>query len=351
MAKLLRYGFIFLLFFSLFVGYLFYSFCKPIVTQKEGVVYYLHPGTSPKILIATLAKQGFIRFPLFFFTYVELSGRAQLKTGEYLFPQGSSSLSIWRQVTEGKGFVYHEFTIIPGWTFKQLRLALAQTQNLRPTLQNLDDKQLMLRLGYKPFSPEGEFFPETYYYTKDVPDLVILKRAIDYMQKKLNEAWLTREPNLPYQNAYEALIAASLIEKEAYLAAERPIIAGVLINRLRKNMRLQFDPTVIYGMGEHYQGKIYKQNLLEDTAYNTYVHKGLPPTPIAMPSFSAIDAALHPQHHEYYYFVAKGDGSHQFSKTLAEHNKAVVTSSQRGKKYFNEALMKRYIENILRGQS
>ena len=182
----------------------------------------------------------------------------------------------------------------------------------------------MNRLGDAALAPEGQFFPETYYYTKGSSDLVILKRAFDLMQSNLKEAWETRSPNLPYKNVYEALIAASLIEKEAYFDAERPVIAGVLVNRIRKNMLIQFDPTVIYGLGLRYNGKIHKQDLLENTPYNTYVHKGLPPTPIAMPGRTSINAALHPDNTDYLYFVARSDKSHQFSKTLFEHQAAVI---------------------------
>lgn len=185
----------------------------------------------------------------------------------------------------------------------------------------------MSRISSSDVDPEGEFFPETYYYTKDVSDLVILKRAYDLMQSRLSEAWQMRAADLPYQNAYEALIAASLIEKEAYFASERPLIAGVLVNRLKKNMLIQFDPTVIYGLGLRYDGTIHKKDLLENTPYNTYVRKGLPPTPIAMPSMASIEAALHPDNTDYLYFVARKDKSHQFSKTLPEHHAAVATVS------------------------
>jgi UPF0755 protein len=230
---------------------------------------------------------------------------------------------MWRQMTTGKGLYYRLFTIVPGWSFTQLRRQLLLNKYLKHISQTYDDKQIMTELGNSSLAPEGEFYPDTYYYTRGVPDLVILKRAYQLMQLKLNEAWETRLPGLPYKDAYDALIVASLIEKEAYLNSERPVIAGVLINRLRKNMLLQIDPTVIYGMGDRYTGKIYKENLVENTPYNTYVHKGLPPTPIAMPSQASIEAAIHPQANDYYYFVAKGDGSHQFSKTLLDHNVAV----------------------------
>lgn len=300
-----------------------YFLFTPVVSQNKGIVYYLRPGTSKTTFIKELSQQNIIHYSALFSLYVYPQSFAQLKTGEYLFPKGSTPISIWKQVTNGSGFVYHPFTIIPGWSFTQLRHLLSQTDGLRHLTAQLDDKQIMARLGYPNLMPEGEFFPETYYYTKNIPDLVILKRAVDFMRLKLNEAWQNRDSGLPYKNEYEALIAASLIEKEAHLDSERPIIAGVLVNRLRKDMLLQFDPTVIYGMGDRYTGKIHKENLQEKTVYNTYVYKGLPPTPIAMPSMASINAALHPQEHDYLYFVAKGDGSHQFSKTLPEHNAAV----------------------------
>jgi UPF0755 protein len=198
----------------------------------------------------------------------------------------------------------------------------------------------MLHLGAANLKPEGEFFPETYYFTKGNSDLILLKHAFKAMQSKLNDAWSKRASALPYKNAYEALIAASLIEKEAYLSKERPIIAGVLVNRLKKEMLLQFDPSVIYGLGERYTGKLSKANLLENTAYNTYLHKGLPPTPIAMPSLASISAALHPEQNDYYYFVAKGDGSHQFSKTLLEHNAAVKALIKWQSEHVSELLIR-----------
>ncbi|TAK77463.1 MAG: endolytic transglycosylase MltG [Gammaproteobacteria bacterium] len=306
-----------------FIGIWFYSLGTTVVTQAKGVVYYLRPGTSKATAIADLSRQGVIPYPALFTLYTELNPHTYLKTGEYLFPKGSTPFSIWSQLTNGTGHFYHPFTIIPGWSFTQLRQALSQADGLRHLTAQKNDQQIMQSLGAVNLAPEGEFFPETYFYTRGVPDLIVLKHALDFMQKKLNEAWQQRAPDLPYRNEYEALIAASLIEKEAHLDIERPIIAGVLVNRLRKGMLLQCDPTVIYGMGSRYDGKIHKANLLENTPYNTYLHKGLPPTPIAMPSMASITAALHPQQNDYYYFVAKGDGSHQFSKTLKEHNAAV----------------------------
>ncbi|MCW5583083.1 MAG: endolytic transglycosylase MltG, partial [Gammaproteobacteria bacterium] len=232
-------------------------------------------------------------------------------------------------LTSGSGLYYRPFTIVPCWSFKQLRDELLKTEELRHLSAHFNDKQIMERLGYPGLSPEGEFYPDTYYYTKGDIDWVILKRAFHLMQSILQQAWQNRSPNLPYKNSYEALIVASMVEKEGYLNSERPVIASVLINRLNKNMLLQIDATVIYGLGSRYNGKIYKTDLLEDTVYNTYVHKGLPPTPIAMPGFVSIQSAMHPQQTDYYYYVAKGDGSHHFSTSLEEHNAAVQAATNK----------------------
>lgn len=333
-----------------FLGMGFYALYMPVVDQEAGTVYFLKPGASKKAVVADLTQQGLVPSAWFFSIYTYTQKSVNLKTGEYLFPKGSTPVSIWGQVSTGKGLVYHPFTIIPGWTFKQLRQQLARTENLRHTTAAMTDKQIMERLGQPQLAPEGEFFPETYYYTRGIADIIILKRAFDLMQKKFKQAWEERAPGLPYKNDYEALIAASLVEKEAYLSTERPVIAGVLVNRIRKDMLLQFDPTVIYGLGDRYTGKIYKQDLLEDTAYNTYVHKGLPPTPIAMPSMASILAAVRPEEHDYYYFVAKGNGAHQFSKTLSEHNEAVTAANPKSvgqSSYFNSMKIRRYLEALV----
>lgn len=308
---------------SFFTGLFAYLYFSPVVSNPAGYVYYLKPGTSKSQLQLDLAQEGVIKRPRLFSLFVYTHPNDHLKKGEYFFAKGSTLVSIWKQMTTGTGLYYRSFAIIPGWSFKQLRQELARTETLDQFTAKLTDKQIMAFLGKPDLMPEGQFLPESYYYTRGNPDLVVLKRAFDLMQKQLNDLWSHRASGLPYKNMDEALIVASLVEKEAYLATERPLIAGVIINRINKNMLLQIDPTVIYGMGERYAGKIHKEDLHEDTPYNTYVHKGLPPTPIAMPSLDAIKATLHPAVHDFYYFVAKGDGSHQFSKSLPEHNKAV----------------------------
>lgn len=326
-----------------------YFLFAPVVLPDNGYAYYVRPGISKRLVVNDLTEQGIISHPQLFLLYVFPQKNASLKTGEYHFAKGSTPYSIWKQITTGTGLLYHPFAIIPGWTFKQLRSELLKAQVLRHTTAALSDKQIMERLGHPDLSPEGEFFPDTYNYTRGDSDLVILKRAFNLMQIKLQESWKTRDAGLPYTNAYQALIAASMIEKEGYLNSERPIIAGVLINRLNKDMLLQIDATVIYGLGDGYDGKIYKQNLRQDTPYNTYLHKGLPPTPIAMPGLSSLVAATHPQRNNYYYYVAKGDGSHQFSTTLQSHNDAVQSTlnKQNGNGNINETLVRKHLEYLI----
>lgn len=306
-----------------------YVLFTPTVDQKNGVVYYLSPGLSKATLIEELSQQQIVRHPIALSLFILPQANKELKTGEYLFPQGSSLFSIWRQITHGKGLYMRSFTIVPGTTFNQLRQALARTDTLRQITKGWSDQQVMAMLGQPNLSPEGQFFPESYYYTRGVQDLVILKRAFDLMQHRFEDAWLKRASGLPYKSSYDALITASLIEKEVRLDVERPLVASVVINRLNKNMLLQIDATVIYGLGDKYTGKIYKKDLLQDTIYNTYLHKGLPPTPIAMPGMSSIEAALHPAVSNYFYYVARGDGGHQFSQTLSQHNSAVAAAKKK----------------------
>lgn len=306
------------------VAYFFYFLYTPVVNNPKGQVFYLKPGTGLHTLAVQMQTEGLLNYPEFFhiYTWYKATGK-NLKSGEYLFPYGATPMTIWSQITTGTGLAYRPFTIIPGWSFIQLRQAINKEATLKHLTTNMNDKALMQLLSSDVTSGEGEFYPETYNYTRDESDLVILKRAFDLMQNRLKEAWNQRTPNLPYQTSYDALIAASLVEKEAYLESERPIIAGVVVNRLRNHMLLQLDPTVVYGMGDKYEGKIHRSDLTTNTPYNTYIHKGLPPTPIAIPSEESLMAAVHPQQNNYYYFVAKGDGSHQFSTHLSEHNTAV----------------------------
>lgn len=334
--------------FLLLISYLriFYS---SVITDSSGWNYTLHPGGSVRTLAQDLSGKNIINHPLMFQIWVRIRGQARsLKAGEYHFKPGTSLTGIVNQIATGKGVIYRSFILVPGWNFKQVRDALAANNKLHHTIDKLTDEQVMQQISQTQKKVEGQFFPDTYYFLEGSSDMALLKRAHQVMETRLNKAWESRENNLPFKNAYQALIAASLIEKEAYLVIERPVIAGVLINRLNKNMMLQFDPTVIYGMGAGYKGKLHKDDLQTKSPFNTYLHKGLPPTPIAMPTLDAINAVLHPQKHEFYYFVAKGDGSHQFSKTLTEHNQAIAAAEVRRKAdgFFNEKLIERHFKQF-----
>jgi UPF0755 protein len=219
--------------------------------------------------------------------------------------------------------VQHMFTLVDGWTFAQVRAALAQAPKLRHTLQNLSDAQVAQRLGIDEPNPEGWLLPQTYAYVLGDSDLDVLRRAHAAMQRTLAADWAARAPGLPLRTPYQALILASIVEKESALASERPRIAGVFVRRLEIGMKLQTDPSVIYGLGAAYHGDITRKDLETDTAYNTYTRYGLPPTPICMPGAPALQAALHPAPGKALYFVARGNGTHQFSDTLQEQNQAV----------------------------
>src|SRR3990167_6565254 len=275
-------AFIFMLSFFILisiVGFLSYFNFYPVIDTVPGMQFLLKTGTTAEQAVNQLSKLGIVLHPKLFSLWIRLRGTAtQLKAGEYLFPQGASLKAIWLQLVEGTGLIYHPFAIIPGWTFTQLREALMETEGLKHQMLKWNDQKIMQSLGYAPtLSPEGQFFAETYFYTYGQLDIRLLQQASLMMQQKLNDAWNHRADHLPYQNAQEALIAASLVEREAYLDTERAVIAGVLVNRLKKGMLLQFDPTVIYGLGGGYSGKLRKTDLMIDSAYNTYRHAGLPP--------------------------------------------------------------------------
>jgi len=319
------------------------------VTDEQGYKYTVRQGASMHSVIDELSLQGIIKHPSLFKLLVRIKDNAhELKSGEYLFPKGASATKILEQITLGTGALYHTFTIIPGWNFSELRKTLLQTAELDHDISHLSDDDIMRLLGSTGLKPEGEFYPDTYYFSKGYTDLALLKRAHHAMQEKLKTLWEHRDPQVPYKTSYDALIVASLIEKEAEVEQDRFLIAGVIINRLNKEMLLQIDPTVIYGMGSRYNGIIHKSDLLEDTPYNTYIHKGLPPTPIAMPGLASLEAAMHPAKHEFYYFVVKGIGeaSHQFSKTLEDHYKAVVQSKKNHQWFFNEDLIQHHLLNL-----
>ncbi len=293
-----------------------------IVTQR-GLVVEVVKGDSLNVIARKLSEQldGFDPYAFKLLAYHQKVVNL-LKAGEYELTPGMKLPDILASLVAGKSKQY-SITFPEGWTFRQIRQAIADNPNIKQTLTGMDPQQIMQRLGSETLHPEGLFFPETYFFEKNSSDFALLKRAYRKMQSVLEQEWNDREKALPLKNRYQALILASIIEKETGVGGERKPIAGVFIRRLRKGMLLQTDPTVIYGMGERYQGNIRRRDLRTPTPYNTYIIKGLPPTPIAMPGQAAVHAALHPADGKSLYFVARGDGSHQFSATLREHNNAV----------------------------
>jgi len=296
---------------------------QPLSLSAEGVVYQVKPGTSLKQLAHDLSAQGLIEQPDFLSWYARYTGQAnKIKAGEYRLAPGLTPPALLDLLVSGKTTRY-QLTLVEGWNFQQVRAAVAGDPVLIKTLEGLADGEVMARLGHAGEHHEGRFFPDTYQFPRGTTDLSLLRRAYQRMEKVLAEEWQQREKGLPLENAYQALILASVIEKETGAPEERAQIAGVFMRRLRKGMRLQTDPTVIYGLGDGFDGNLRRRDLKQDTPYNSYTRKGLPPTPICMPGREAIHAALHPAPGDALYFVAKGDGTHQFSATLQQHNAAV----------------------------
>ena len=293
---------------------------------EEGLNYTFSRGSSASRLINDLKKQSVITHPFYFKLWGKLTGKTKsLQAGEYVLENGLTPFDLLQKMNEGDVKLY-AFTIIEGWNFKQMMQAIHADKNLLHKLEtNISNDSVMDALDYTGQHPEGRFYPDTYRYPAGTTDIQFLKRAYQQMEQYLEQEWQNRAKGLPLKTSYEALTLASIVEKESAEPSERPVIAGVFINRLIKKMRLQTDPTVIYGLGDRYKGDIRFRHLREDTPYNTYTRKGLPPTPIAMPGLQAIKAALNPELTEYLYFVATGEnGKHYFSATNAEHQRAVT---------------------------
>ena len=295
---------------------------QPLRLEGERLVEVV-PGDTPGGLLNRLEGEGVLdgAFWLRLYWRFNLPGQA-LHSGEYrLTPQQRARdlLDLWRR---GE-VVQYSLTLVEGWNFRQVRAALARQEALKQSLADLDDQALMARLDLAGVSPEGRFFPDTYRYVRGMSDLDLLRQARDRLDQVLQEEWARRAEGLPYRKPYDALIMASMVEKETGVAEERGQIAGVFVRRLRSGMRLQTDPTVIFGLGERYNGNLTRAHLQESTPYNTYVIDGMPPTPIALAGREAIHAALNPVDGRSLYFVARGDGSHVFSETLEQHNRAV----------------------------
>ncbi len=290
---------------------------------SQALDLLIEPGTTPREIARDVGRAGAEVNATLLFAWFRLSGQArQIRAGNYEIAPGTSPRSLLRMLVLGEEALRH-VTFPEGLRFSQVRAVLARAEMLRPDSRDLSDSQIMERIGWPGVHPEGRFFPDTYSYGKGSSDLQVLQRAARAMDKRLAQVWAQREPDLPIRSPEEALILASIIEKETGKASDRPLIAGVFVNRLRIGMRLQTDPTVIYGLGERFDGDLRKRDLLADTPYNTYTRAGLPPTPIAMPGKAALRAAVQPARTPALYFVARGDGSSQFSATLEEHNRAV----------------------------
>jgi len=253
----------------------------------------------------------------------ELKVVDRLQVGEYTVGHGISPRQLLRKLEAGQ-VIQYRFTAVEGWSLRDLRAALARETTLEHTLPTLDDAALMTAIGRPGVHPEGRFLPETYQFTRGVRDVELLKRAALAMDVALAQAWAGRDDGLPLETPEQALVLASIVEKETGIARERPQIAGVFMRRLRIGMRLQTDPSVIYGLGASFDGNLRRADLQTDTPYNSYTRAGLPPTPIAMPGRDALRAVVHPADGDSLYFVARGDGSHHFSASLAEHNRAVA---------------------------
>ena len=314
-------------------GYGAWYVTTPLAVAKLPVEVEIPRGASFRGVMDQLERSGIkVRRLEFEMLARGLGQERDIKAGSYEIATPVTPTDLLDKLTRGD-VTQAEVRLIEGWTFAQFRGALDASPDLRHDTQGLEDTQILARLEAPEPHPEGLFFPDTYLFAKGSSDLAVLRRAYRAMQRHLKEEWEGRSPNVPYQSAYEALIMASIIEKETGKASERDLIGGVLVNRLRIGMRLQADPTIIYGLGNTFDGNLKKSHLLEDGPYNTYTRAGLPPTPIAMPGFASLRSSLRPGKTEALYYVSRGDGSSQFSRTLDEHNRAVSKYQLRGRPF------------------
>jgi UPF0755 protein len=305
-------------------GWMYWFSTRPVEPPRSPFEFTVRSGTSVRALARQLADEGLFAEPYSFRLLARALGKSgAIQAGTYRLERPLTPVELLDKLARGD-VVLAEVLFVEGTTFRQWLAQLAQQPNVRSTLAGTEEGDLRAALGLDDQGAEGWFFPDTYRFAPGTSDVEILRRAHAAMKRRLAEAWAAREPGVPLKTPYEALVLASIVEKETGVAAERPVIASVFANRLRRGMRLQTDPTVIYGIGEKFDGNIRKRDLTTDTPWNTYTRDGLPPTPIAMPGAGSIAAVMRPAQSEYLYFVGKGDGTHQFSKTLEEHNRAVA---------------------------
>lgn len=308
---------------SLFVGWFAYHVQDPVQIPITPYELSIKPGSSLRTVAKQLAGAGALHDTWSFILLSRLMGYSSLlKAGDYELTESISPWQLLKRVTNGD-VNQSEVRFIEGWTFSQLRKTLNEHPALRHDTAGLTDFEVMQLIGASETMAEGLFSPDTYYFVRGNSDVAILKRAYHAMQNNLNAAWAGRATNLPLTDSYQALILASIVEKETGRESDRTNVAGVFINRLRIGMRLQTDPTVIYGLGDKFDGNLRKKDLLTDQEYNTYTRSGLPPTPIALPGMASIQAALNPAKTSSLYFVGKGNGESHFSSNLTDHNRAV----------------------------
>jgi UPF0755 protein len=304
-------------------GWFHWKVNSPLRIAEERVEFHVAPGSGLRAAARDIAASGVDFDPWLLVALGRLRHvEGQIQAGSYEIGRGTTLVDLLKKLMRGD-VAQAEIVFIEGWTFRQMRERLDAHPDLRHDSKDLSDAQILRQIGVEDGAPEGWFFPDTYLFAKRGGDLEVLRRAHHAMKRCLEREWAQRAPQLPLSTPREALILASIVEKETGREADRPLVAAVFLNRLRIGMLLQSDPTVIYGLGERFDGNLRKRDLLADTPYNTYTRGGLPPTPIAMPGLASLRAVLHPAPSQALYFVARGDGSSQFSRTLEEHNQAV----------------------------
>jgi UPF0755 protein len=304
-------------------GAFFWLVTSPLELKSERLDFHISPGSSLRTAARDVSASGVVVHPLQLIVLAKLLRvESMIKAGSYEIARGITLLELLSKLTRGD-VTQTEIAFIEGWSFRQWRERLDAHPDVRHDTKGLSDAELMRLIDVAEMVPEGLFFPDTYLFAKQSRDIDVLARAYRAMQRHLAREWETRASGLPYSTSRQALIMASIVEKETGRDQDRPMVAAVFVNRLRQGMLLQTDPTVIYGLGDQFDGNLRKRDLLADTPYNTYTRSGLPPTPIAMPGLASLQAALHPAQSQAVYFVARGDGSSQFSRTLDEHVQAV----------------------------
>ena len=315
MNKLLRTVFIvFILFFVFLLAVVYGLWYRPLRVPPSGATITVNYSSSANDICNQLYQNNRTQFPWMLKKIAHFYGYGRnLRYGQYHLRYGDSANQLFDRLVHGTDTVVHKITFIPGWTFSRILQSVETNPNIRHTLKGVDPRQLQQLIGYHHPVADGLFYPDTYHFKWGNADVTILRQAYQTMQRILTKAWDNRAPNLPYQSAYQALIAASLIQTEVMLPSEKPMVASVIVNRLRKNMRLQIDTTVLFAMNKPYGTRLLHRNLSFKSPYNTYRVRGLPPSPIAIPGRAAIEAALHPARTNYIYYVAKGDGGHVFS--------------------------------------